>query len=672
MRPSVTPAQRVKQLHHELTKYGHQYYTLGESEVSDFVYDALFQELVVLEKKHPDLITLDSPTQRVGGAPLNAFKQITHQKAMLSLSNAFDDDDIIKFVERIEKIIGPQKALQFNCEPKIDGLALSLHYYDGVLTTAATRGDGITGEDVTQNVKTIRNIPLKLNTAKPPKHLEVRGEVYMTRQGFIEMNQHAEKRGEKIFANPRNAAAGSLRQLDSKITAKRPLSFIAYAIGVHTGFDLPAAHSATLQVLEKYGFSLAKEQRVVEGAQGCLDYYHQIKDQRQEIPYDIDGVVYKIDNYHWQDELGFIARAPRWAIAHKFPAEQAETILENVEFQVGRTGVITPVAKLKPVLVGGVTVSNATLHNEDEIARKGIQIGDFVMVQRAGDVIPEVVEPVLSKRPADTQLIQMPIHCPSCNSLLSKTAGQAALRCSNGFDCPAQRVEAIWHFGSRQAMDIDGLGRQIVLQLVHENLITQPADLYQLTLEPLAHLERMGEKSAQNLLNALETSKHTTLPRLIYALGIRDVGQVTAQALAKHYRYDLDALMQTDFETLQSIDDVGPIVAQHVVDFCVNPKHQAHIQALLAAGITWEKPAQNTDQPQPLKDQIFVLTGSLSQLTRDEARDQLEALGAKVTSSVSKNTQVVVAGEKAGSKLTKAQSLGITVWDEAKLLEVLA
>lgn len=654
--------QHVEALRHQINEYGYQYYTLGESRVSDFVYDALFKELLELEAKHPELVTADSPTQRVGGAALTEFAPVKHAQPMLSLANAFNHQDVEKFAQRVDDLLDTQAPLQYNCEPKIDGLALSLVYEKGILTQAATRGDGTIGENVTTNVKTISSIPLKLHTTTPPELLEVRGEVFMSKAGFNAMNAEAEAKGEKTFANPRNAAAGSLRQLDSKVTAQRPLTFIAYSLGLSNGFDRPKTHSETLQVLHRYGFQLAKDQCVVKGIAGCLAYYEDIAKIRDALPYEIDGVVYKVDDYAQQDELGFVSRAPRWAIARKFPAQEVETILERVEFQVGRTGVITPVARLTPVLVGGVTVSNATLHNEDEIRRKDLSVGDTVIVRRAGDVIPEVVKSV--KHPKAAEAIYMPTHCPSCHAELVKDKDEVALRCPNGWDCPAQRTEALWHFASRKAMDIEGLGDKLVVQLVNDGLVEQPADLYHLTLHQLADLERMGEQSAQNLLNALAVSKKTTLSKFLYALGIRDVGEVTSETLAQYYG-DLAPIRQANLEELQALDDIGPIVAERIVDYFQNSDKAAQVDALIAAGIHWE-PIVVDRQPKPLAGQTFVLTGTLT-MPREEAKTKLKALGAKVTGSVSKNTSVVVAGENPGSKLDKAESLGVTVWDEAQL-----
>ena len=662
-------AQRLAELREQLHRYNYHYHTLDAPLVSDAVYDALFKELVDLEQSHTDLITPDSPSQRVGGATLAGFEQVQHGRPMLSLGNAFADKDVLAFVARLQGQL-PGEQLVFNCEPKIDGLAISLRYEQGVLVQAATRGDGMTGEVVTENVRTIRNIPLRLKINEVPDVLEVRGEVYMPIAGFEQLNAKAQRKGEKLFANPRNAAAGSLRQLSSKIAASRPLRFIAYSVGEVSGIDLPDTHSETLQYLASAGFTLAEHQRLANSPQACLEYYEQIKTLRPDLPLEIDGVVYKLNRYAWQEAVGYVSRAPRWAIAHKFPAQEAETLLEAVDFQVGRTGVITPVARLAPVLVGGVTVSNATLHNQDEIARKDVRIGDYVIVRRAGDVIPEVVRPLTDRRVDMTQDIVMPTHCPSCESVLVRDGDQVALCCINGWHCPAQRVEALWHFASRQAMDIDGLGRKIVEQLVATNMVETPADLYRLNVLDVAQLDRMGRKSADNLIAALDASKATTLARFIYALGIREVGQVTAQSLAQYFG-SLDALRAADIDTLQQVDDVGPVVAERVHAFFHDTQQWQLVSDLVSSGLHWPQ-VQKTQAEQPLKGKVMVITGTLAQMSRDDAKQALQQLGAKVTGSVSAKTDVLVVGDQPGSKLDKAQKLGVTVWDEATLCEVLA
>jgi DNA ligase (NAD+) len=588
---------------------------------------------------------------------------------MLSLANAFSSEDVERFLERICDRLEIQSEIEFNAEPKIDGLAISLRYENGRLVRAATRGDGIRGENVTANAKAIKDIPQRLNLPNLPHILEVRGEVYMPIKGFEALNQVANKLGEKVFANPRNAAAGSLRQLDPAITASRPLSFFAYGVGRVEGGDLPGKHSEILQYLHRAGFIISQQQRVVHGLQGCLGFYQYIANIRQQLPFEIDGVVYKVNDLALQRELGFISRAPRWAIAHKFPAQEVETVLERVEFQVGRTGVITPVARLVPVLVGGVTVSNATLHNKDEILRKDIHEGDFVIVRRAGDVIPEVVRVIQEKRPLHAKAVQMPKYCPSCQHELIEEAGEVAIRCPARWNCPTQRKESLWHFASRNAMNIDGLGRKIIDQLVDDGLVKSPSDLYRLTIMQLSELDRLGQKSAENLINELDKSKHTSLSRFLFALGISDVGQATAQALSHHFG-SLDAIIAADLDALQSVQDVGPIVAGHIYHYFKDEKNLAEIQFLQSLGVSWpnETPLSTAGI---LTGQVFVLTGTLSSLTRDEAKAKLQALGAKVAGSVSKSTDVVVSGESAGSKLNKAQELGIAIWDEAKLLAFL-
>ncbi len=660
--------QRLDALRTTIRDHNYHYHSLDAPTVSDFVYDALFKELIDLEQKHPELITPDSPSQRVGSQPLAGFTEVIHRKPMLSLSNAFDAQDVYQFVERIQDRLKTTKTIEFTCEPKLDGLAVSLRYEQGKLVQAATRGDGMQGENITHNIRTIRSIPLRLKGENIPDILEVRGEVFMPIAGFQTLNQQAKKRGEKTFANPRNAAAGSLRQLDARITAKRSLFFIAYGVGDMSIDALAPTHHGTLQQLQHFGFRLADSQHIAQGAQGCLDFFAQLTVQRADLPYEIDGVVYKVNDLQLQAALGFISRAPRWAIAHKFPAEQVETRIEAVEFQVGRTGSITPVARLQPVLVAGVTVSNATLHNMGEIERKDIRLGDHVIIRRAGDVIPEVVAVVQRHRAPDAEKITAPTTCPSCATILVQPEGDAVIRCPAHWHCQAQLIEAIWHFASRQAMNIDGLGRKLVEQLVTSQLIEQPADLYQLTLMELAPLDRMGRKSAQNLLDALNASKRTTLARFLYALGIRDVGRVTAENLAQYFQ-TLDAIKAANFDMLLEVEDVGPIVAKHVGDFFT--QSFAIVQALIDCGIEWPDHQINSAQDLPLRGKVVVLTGTLPTLSRDQAKEQLHNLGAKVTASVSKKTDMVLAGDKAGSKLDKAQALGITIWQEADLLALI-
>ncbi|MDO8954933.1 MAG: NAD-dependent DNA ligase LigA [Gammaproteobacteria bacterium] len=663
-------AIRLDELKAKLREFSYQYHALDNPSVSDLVYDALYQELLDIEQAHPDLVTEDSPSQKVGSEPLGAFETVVHDVPMLSLANAFDAVDVEKFIDRIWGRLGIQSDLEFNAEPKIDGLAISLRYENGRLVQAATRGDGMQGENVTDNIKVIKAIPHQLKLEHPPRILEVRGEVYMPLAGFNEMNRVASARGEKTFANPRNAAAGSLRQLDSAITANRPLSFFAYGVGRVEGGNLPATHSEILRYLQQAGFPICEQQRVVKNLQGCLDFYTQLGLARSQLPFEIDGVVYKVNDLGLQRELGFISRAPRWAIAHKFPAQEVETILEKVEFQVGRTGVITPVARLMPVLVGGVTVSNATLHNKDEMLRKDIHEGDYVIVRRAGDVIPEVVRVVLEKRPADVKPVHMPSHCPSCQHELIEEVGEVAIRCPARWHCPTQRKESLWHFSSRNAMNIDGLGSKVIDQLVDVGLVKSPSDLYRLDQIQLSELDRLGQKSAVNIMAELTKSKHTTLARFLFALGISDVGQATALALAQHFG-SLEAIMSADIESLQQVPDVGPIVAGHVYHYFKDPKNLEDIQALRNLGVNWPNLTPQAKADGPLLGKIFVLTGSLTSLSRDEAKAKLQALGAKVAGSVSKKTDVVVAGSDAGSKLDKAQELGVEVWDESKLLHII-
>lgn len=658
-------SMRIDELRQKLDEYNYQYHSVDAPVVSDLVYDALFQELQQLEQQYPELKQIDSPTQRVGGQPLSAFETVSHRVPMLSLNNAFNETDLQRFLDRVAEITGQSSAeLSLSCEPKLDGLAVSLRYEAGILVQAATRGDGQQGENITENIKTIASIPLVLKGAYPDV-LEVRGEVFMPIAGFDKMNQQAIEQGGKVFANPRNAAAGSLRQLDSRITATRPLQFIAYGIGQHDAHaQLPDRHSRLLAYLSEFGFPIAELHRVVIGFDGCQQYYQQLLQQRPDLPYEIDGVVFKVDQFELQQSLGFISRAPRWAIAYKFPAEEVETILEAVEFQVGRTGVITPVAKLLPVLVGGVTVRNATLHNADEIARKSIQIGDYVIVRRAGDVIPEVVSVVLAKRPPHVKHVIFPEQCPSCGNSLAKE--QVVSRCINGWHCPAQVVERLWHFASRRALNIDGIGRKQLQQLVEHGLVRAPADFYRLQYEDLLPLDRMADKSVRNVLAAIERSKRTTLSRFVYALGIPEVGRAIAESLVNHLG-SLDHICQAQLEDLQAIEDIGPIVAQYIIDFFAQSSNQKLLIDLQQLGVSWPD-LEIVDQTDlPLSGKVFVLTGSLSTMTRDQAAQKLQALGAKVSSSISKKTHVLVVGEAAGSKLAKAQKLGVEVWDEQQL-----
>ena len=662
-------AQRAEQLREQINYHNYRYYVLDDPEIPDAEYDRLLRELQALEAEHPELVTPDSPTQRVGAEPLKAFGEVRHEIPMLSLANAFSDEELEDFDRRVRERLGRDTAVSYAAEPKLDGLAISLLYENGRLVRAATRGDGTTGEDVTQNVRTIDAIPLRLRGKDYPPLLEVRGEVFMPKAGFAALNEQQRDKGEKAFANPRNAAAGSLRQLDSRITASRPLTFFSYGVGKVAGGSLPEKHSAIMAQLRDWGLPVSPELKLVEGAEGCLGYYQDLGRRRDGLPYEIDGVVYKVDSLALQDELGFVSRAPRWAIAHKFPAQEELTVLHDVEWQVGRTGALTPVARLEPVHVAGVMVSNATLHNLDEIERKDVRVGDTVIVRRAGDVIPEVVSVVMARRPSHTRKIHLPETCPVCGSDVERPEGEAVARCTGGLFCPAQRKNAIKHFASRRAMDIEGLGDKLVEQLVDSGLVATVADLYELSVEQVAGLERMAEKSAQNLITALTESKRTSLARFLFALGIREVGEATAQNLAQYFG-DLAELMAADEAALQDVPDVGPVVAQHIAHFFQQAHNREVIEKLLAAGINWPKIEVREVAELPLAGKTIVLTGTLS-MPRDEAKARLQALGAKVAGSVSKKTSLVVAGEDAGSKLAKAQELGIEVIDEAGLRALL-
>ncbi|KAA3627395.1 MAG: NAD-dependent DNA ligase LigA [Proteobacteria bacterium] len=667
---SATEKARIAELRRQIEYHNYRYYVLDDPEIPDAEYDRLLRELQDLETTHPALISADSPTQRVGAAPLRAFAEAVHAAPMLSLENAFSDQEVADFDRRVHERLKIEGDIEYSCEPKLDGLAISLRFENGRLVQAATRGDGERGEEVTQNVRTIASIPLRLRGGDVPAIMEVRGEVFMTKTGFEAMNAAAREKGEKVFVNPRNAAAGSLRQLDPRVTAQRPLAFFSYGVGLVEGIAMPDRHSAILTSLREWGLPVSREQQCVIGIAGCRAYYAEMAKRRNALPYEIDGVVYKVDRIDQQQALGSVSRAPRWALAHKFPAQEELTRVVDIEVQVGRTGALTPVARLEPVFVGGVTVTNATLHNEDEVRRKDVRIGDTVIVRRAGDVIPEVVSVVLDRRPDDARVFQMPAHCPVCGSDITRVEGEAIARCSGGLFCAAQRKESIKHFASRRAMDIEGLGDKLVEQLVESGLIGTVADLYALKNEQLANLERMGDKSAENLVAAIAHSRSTTLPRFLYALGMREVGEATALALANHFG-DLDALMQADVDRLQQVPDVGPIVATHVVDFFHQPHNQEVIATLRAAGIHWPAIEARGLTEQPLAGKTFVLTGTLEELTRDEAKAHLQTLGAKVSGSVSKRTDCVVAGSDAGSKLTRAKDLGIQVISETELLRML-
>lgn len=665
--------ERAQELHELLQRANYQYYVRDDPELPDAEYDRRLRELQDMEKQFPELRTPDSPTQRVGAEPLSSFAEVRHEVPMLSLDNAFSDEELLEFDRRVCERLNSKGPIEYACEPKLDGIAISLLYRDGVLERAATRGDGTTGEDITQNVRTVGSVPLRLRQAKGvakiPAVLEVRGEIYMPKAGFAELNRKAAAAGEKLFVNPRNAAAGSLRQLDSRITARRPLELCVYGTGLVEGANLPGEHVATLELLGHLGFRINSQMGVAADIQACIDYYKELGEKRETLPYDIDGIVFKVNSISMQRRLGFVARAPRWAMAYKFPAQEEMTELVDVEFQVGRTGAVTPVARLKPVFVGGVTVSNATLHNRDEIQRLGVMIGDTVVIRRAGDVIPQVVSVVESKRPGDARAIEFPSHCPVCDSPVESTPGEAVARCSGGLICSAQRKQAIKHFASRKAMDIDGLGDKLVEQLVDEGLLHSVSGLYHLDLQQLAGLERMGQKSAQNLLDALEHSKDTTLPKFLYALGVREVGEATARNLARHFG-TLEELAAATEEALQEVDDVGPVVAHFVAEFFHQPHAQEEIEALCQIGVHW--PVEETGgEEQPLSGQTWVLTGKLETLSRSEAKDYLQRLGAKVAGSVSVKTSHVVAGPGAGSKLNKARELEIPVMDEEGLMEML-
>jgi DNA ligase (NAD+) len=660
----------IEHLRQELHQHNYRYYALDNPQITDADYDRLMQRLRELEAQYPESVTPDSPTQRVGATPLSAFQTVVHEMPMLSLDNAFSDEDLRAFNQRVQDRLKITDDIEYACELKLDGIAVSLLYRDGILVRGATRGDGTNGEDITQNVRTIKSIPLRLCGSGFPSVLEVRGEIYMPKAGFNALNEKARAADEKLFVNPRNAAAGSLRQLDSRITASRPLEMCAYSVGWVDGGELPETHSGILAALKTWGFLTNRETQVAKNIQGAMEFYRRIGEKRDALAYDIDGIVFKVNSRQLQDTLGFISRAPRWAIAYKFPAQEESTTLLDVEFQVGRTGAVTPVARLQPIFVGGVTVSNATLHNRDEINRLGIKIGDTVIVRRAGDVIPQIVQVVESKRPADTRDILFPVHCPVCNSPVETVADEAVARCSGGLVCAAQRKEAIKHFASRKAMNVEGLGDKLVEQLVDLGLVNNLADIYALTREQLAGMERMGEKSADNILAALENSKKTTLAKFIYALGIREVGEATARNFANHFG-SFESLAEANQEALQLVPDVGPVVAHFVAEFFGQHTNLVAVAALREAGIHWDNIQLTTAEALPLNGLTYVLTGTLEALSRDDAKAHLLALGAKVAGSVSAKTDYVVAGPGAGSKLAKAEELGLKIIDEAGLLELL-
>ena len=665
--------KRVAALREQIQHHNYQYHVLDDPDVPDAEYDRLMRELQDLETEYPELVVAESPTQRVGAEPIKGFGTVQHQLPMLSLDNAFEEAELRDFhrrvTERLELEIDAH--LQYAAEPKLDGAAVSLLYEDGILVRGATRGDGTRGEEITHNVRTIDAVPLRLRGTGYPKRLEVRGEVFMPRAGFEAFNEAAERNGEKTFVNPRNAAAGSLRQLDPKLTAARPLDIYIYSVGVVEGGKVAERHSDILTQLQEWGMKICPERRLVDGIDGCIKFYEEIGARRDQLAYDIDGVVYKVDRLDFQRELGFVSRAPRWAIAHKFPAQEEITTVQAIEFQVGRTGAVTPVARLEPVFVGGVTVSNATLHNMDELHRKDVRVGDTVFVRRAGDVIPEVVKVLPERRVKGARPVKAPKKCPVCRSRVEREEGEAVARCTGGLFCAAQRAEALKHFVSRRAMDVDGMGSKLIEQLVQIDRVTTPADLYSLTKDELINLERMGDKSADNLLASIENSKNTSLARFLYSLGIREVGEATAGSLASHFG-KLSGIEAADEENLQSVPDVGPVVASRIRAFFDDKHNKAVVRQLVDAGVEWPE-----SEPKPiasdghLAGKTFVLTGSLSGMTRNDAKDRIQAAGGKVTGSVSAKTDYLVAGDKAGSKLTKAQKLKIAILNEVELEKML-
>ncbi len=669
---SESAKQAITGLREQINRHNYRYYVLDEPAVPDIEYDRLLRRLQELEAAHPHLVSADSPTQRVGGAPLDQFQQIRHEMPMLSLDNAFDLDELRDFDRRVRErlAVSEELEIEYACEPKLDGVAVSLLYRDGILERGATRGDGATGEDITHNVRTISSIPLRLIGGGYPRVLEVRGEIYMPRPGFAAMNAQARERGDKVFVNPRNAAAGSLRQLDARITATRPLEMCCYSVGLVEAGELPERHSDVLQCLQQWGLRINADSGIARGINACDGYYRAIAKRRDGLPYDIDGIVFKVNSLAMQGRLGFISRAPRWAVSRKFPAQEEMTKLLDVEFQVGRTGAITPVARLQPVFVGGVTVSNATLHNRDEISRLGVQVGDTVVVRRAGDVIPQVVSVIAERRPQDSREVVFPEQCPVCGTALIQEPDEAAIRCRGGLICAAQQKQAIKHFASRKAMDIDGLGDKLVEQLVDEGEVQSVADLYHLEVAALAELERLGAKSAANLVEAIAASRNTTLPRFIFSLGIREVGEATARNLAQHFG-NWDTLVAADEAALLTVADVGPVVADHLRQFFDSKSNMDLVEAMREAGVCWPDIQVKQADEQPLNGQTWVVTGTLDSMSRAEVKATLQGLGAKVAASVSAKTSCVVAGSGAGSKLDKAQDLAVEVVDEAALLALL-
>jgi len=659
--------QRVARLRADIERHNYRYHVLDDPEITDAEYDRLLRELYELEGQYPALVTPESPTQRVGGAPIDGFSQVRHRMPMLSLENAFSSEDIEAFDRRVRERLETEEGIQYACEMKLDGLAVCLTYRHGSLEIAATRGDGTVGEDVTHNIRTIQSVPLRLTGSNHPDLLEARGEVLMSIAGFQEMNRRAEEKGEKVFVNPRNAAAGSLRQLDPRLAASRPLEIFFYGAGFVDCAKLPGRHSEVLEKLRGWGLRTSPDSRVVEGVDGLLAYYDEIGRRRARLRYQIDGVVYKVDSLEQQRELGFVARAPRWAIAHKFPAEEEMTRVRAIEWQVGRTGALTPVARLEPVFVGGATVANATLHNIDELLRKDVRVGDTVVLRRAGDVIPEIVRVIPEKRPDNAVPTQLPDRCPVCGSDVEREEGEAVARCTGALVCLAQLKESLRHFASRRAMDIEGLGSKIIDQLVDQGLVKDAADLYRLRVEVLAELDRKGEKSAANLAKALRCSRETSLPRFLFALGIRDVGEATADALARHFG-TLERLRESPMAEIEDVPDVGPITAGHVHAFLQERRNTQVIDALIELGVRWPEMPADRAGSRELEGKTFVLTGKLSSLSRDEAGDLIRARGGSVSSSVSKKTDFVVVGEDAGSKLKKATELGLATLDEDQFL----
>ncbi|MBJ90583.1 MAG: DNA ligase (NAD(+)) LigA [Woeseia sp.] len=668
--------KEVVSLRKEIQYHDYRYHVLDDPDIPDAEYDRLIRKLLAIEAEYSELITQNSPTQRVGAEPVTSFETVTHQIPMLSLDNVFEEEGLREFQKRIfgRLKFDPSIDIQYSAEPKLDGAAVSLLYERGELVKGATRGDGTTGENVTHNVRTIDAVPLTLQGDDFPVKLEVRGEVFMPLAGFRAFNDNAQINGEKIFINPRNAAAGSLRQLDPRLTAKRPLDMYVYSAGLVEDDWVPERHSDVLNKLEEWGFKVCPERRLVDGIDGCIDFYSEIGARRDDLTYEIDGVVYKVDRIDYQNKLGSVSRAPRWAIAHKFPAQEEITVVCDIEFQVGRTGALTPVARLKPVFVGGVTVSNATLHNMDELRRKDVRVGDTVIVRRAGDVIPEIVKVLFDRRPARSESLSMPLECPVCGSEVAKDESNTAIRCSGGLRCSAQRVESLKHFVSRRALNIDGLGAKLIEELVAMDRISSPADFFGLRKEELVTIDRMGEKSADNIIKSIERSKNTTLDRFIYALGIREVGETTARSLASHYG-SLSAIIDADEPALQEVSDIGPIVASRVSQFFMNEYNLEVIRRITDSGVHWQESNQLTHDDKKhafLSGSTFVLTGTLLSMTRDQAKDRIIAAGGKVTGSISRNTSYLIAGDKSGSKLTKAKALGIIILTEPEFGQLLS